>query len=92
MRLVEGSTCVLRAYWWEDGRPEPGDFLRTDRGMCYRIDKYVLRVTRLARDAVQAGEPGVWRWQWATRPSAAARPCSGHAYYREAASVDRRRR
>lgn len=47
-----------------------GDFLRTAAGSCYRID--VIRgrrlvCTRLERDAVHVGEPGVWSWAWGLR-------------------------
>lgn len=75
MRGVVGSRCTLRAYEWEGPEPVEGDFLRTDAGSCYRIDairipdparvvatKYVLTCTRLDKDAVQFGEPGVHGW------------------------------
>lgn len=54
--------------------PEEGDFLRTDSGSCYLIDKIrppkrgravaVFEVTRLGKDAVQFGDPGVWGWRF----------------------------
>jgi hypothetical protein len=61
---------------------EPGDFLRTvPRGTCYRVDVarpvkstrwpgarcYALTCTRLGRDAVQLGEPGVYSLVWDSR-------------------------
>lgn len=61
---------------------EIGDFLRTSaRGTCYRIDAvrlgrstrwpgarcYTLTCTRLGRDAVAFGEPGVYSLVWDSR-------------------------
>lgn len=74
-----GSPCTLRAYRWDGPDPVEGDFLRTAAGSCYRIDSakragpravrtlWVLRCTRLGKDAVQFGEPGVSRWEFASR-------------------------
>jgi hypothetical protein len=74
----EGARVTLRAFVWEGPLPEPGDFLRTNTGRCYRIDEQrlakrdgVLRgplhCTVLPRDAVQFGDPGVSRWTWGRR-------------------------
>lgn len=68
-----GTTCKLRVAWGEV--PPEGDILRTARGSCYRIDRVAgktLHCTRLERNAVWPGEPGVWDWQWASRERAAA--------------------
>lgn len=72
-----GTRCTLRAYWWEDPAPVEGDFLRTAAGSCYRIEEicdsrsehiaHVLICTRLGKDAVQLGDPGVREWVWASR-------------------------
>jgi hypothetical protein len=74
-----GTTTTLYVNTWEgDEWPVEGDFLRTDAGSCYRIDKvkparfgsahlFSLVVTRLEKDAVHAGAPGVFRWQFAQR-------------------------
>lgn len=65
-----GTTCELRMDWWEGAQPVEGDFLRTGAGSCYRIDRIAgrtLHCTRLERDAVALGEPGVWRWSWSRR-------------------------
>lgn len=76
-----GTRCTLRCYHWEPPEPVEGDFLRTDAGSCYRIERiresdydhiaYVLTVMRLGKDAVQFGEEGVSRWVWAKRGSPA---------------------
>lgn len=78
-----GTRATLRCYYWDEGEPVEGDFLRTDAGSCYRIEAvresdrdhiaYVLTVTRLGKDAVQFGDEGVSRWVWAKRPTAVAR-------------------
>lgn len=62
--------------------PEPadavGDFLRTEAGSCYLIDEWrparegskslgAFICTRLGKDAVQFGDPGVHEWIWAAR-------------------------
>lgn len=60
-----GTTCRLRISYWDGERPVAGDFLRTPSGTCYRIDRAlpsVFEVTRLGKDAVQFGEPGVFTW------------------------------
>lgn len=47
-----------------------GDFLRTPAGSCYKIDRVsgkTLYCTRLEREAVQVGEPGVHWWHWNAR-------------------------
>jgi hypothetical protein len=75
----EGTECVLHVNSWEgEAWPEPGDFLRTDSGTCYRIEAFLparfgtahigrWRVTRMMKDAVQFGEPGVFRWEFSKR-------------------------
>lgn len=73
-----GTKVELRVYAWGDEWPEPGDFLRTEPGSCYRIEKVkgarfgaaslgTFVCIRLERDAVQFGEPGVFRWEFAKR-------------------------
>lgn len=76
MRGVPGTSCTL-FYDCDHGRPDAGDFVRTDAGSCYRIDavraspsrphRSYLTVTRLERDAVRAGAPGVWSMRWHRR-------------------------
>lgn len=77
-----GTRARLTCYRW-DGPPFfgpeiEGDFIRTTAGSCYRIDEArrsrpgsrrvgVLVCTRLERDAVSPGEPGVHLWEWAKR-------------------------
>lgn len=75
-----GTVCRLGLDWW-DGElplPIPGDFLRTASGTCYRIEEVrlarpgskriaTLVCTRLERDAVTDGAPGVWAWQFSAR-------------------------
>lgn len=73
---MPGTTCVL-SYDCTNGRPEPGDFIRTDAGTCYRVDEVrpsptrpsrsYLSVTRLEHDSVRVGEPGVWPLFWYRR-------------------------
>lgn len=78
MRGVPGTSCVMTVAWWNEGAPvpEPGDFLRTRTGSCYRIDEVrpgrvrpvsSFRCTRLEKDAVAEGAPGVWMWEWKAR-------------------------
>lgn len=65
-----GERVVLRVDRWDGEQPEPGDFLRTSTGRCYRIDDVLnrhLRCTVLDDDAVQFGAEGVWRWEWSAR-------------------------
>lgn len=73
-----GSSVRLTVNWYEGEVPVEGDFLRTDSGRCYRIDEFrarrpgsvtlgVFRCTVLEDDAVQFGDPGVFRWQFARR-------------------------
>jgi hypothetical protein len=69
-----GTTAVFRCYWWPPEPPVEGDFLRTDSGSCYRIDEirgsdydhiaYVFTVTRLGKNAVEPGAPGVHPWRF----------------------------
>lgn len=77
MRGVAGTPCVMSVGRW-DGPPwpEPGDFLRTRVGSCYRIDRVTpgrtkrvgrLFCTRLEKDAVAEGEEGVFMWAWNPR-------------------------
>jgi hypothetical protein len=57
--------------------PVAGDFLRSPAGSCYLIEdvrpsptirgRAYLTVTKLERDAVQFGEPGVWPIHWHKR-------------------------
>jgi hypothetical protein len=79
-----GTRCSLRVEWWDGPLPVEGDFLRTPAGSCYRIVEFVrarpgskslgrLICERLERDAVQVGEPGVFKWTFAVR-SRARRP------------------
>lgn len=78
MRGGPGTTCTLVVNDWAGPALEPGDFLRTKTGTCYRIDDVRptrpgsrtvarLRCTRLIRDAVQLGESGVHPWYWSPR-------------------------
>lgn len=62
--------------YWPPEEPEEGDLLRTDAGSCYLIDEIKrnaegkprhLLCTKLEKDAVQFGAPGVWRWCWSER-------------------------
>lgn len=76
-----GTTCGIGPYTWHGGDlaepPGVGDFLRTRAGSCYRIDsartvggdrhRFMFRVTRLERDAVQPGQPGVFDLYWNPR-------------------------
>lgn len=74
-----GTLCTMRAYYWDSADPVEGDFLRTDAGSCYRIDKvhhvtrpdsvtrFVLTCMRLDHDAVAEGAPGVHRWAFNPR-------------------------
>lgn len=78
MSKEPGTTCRIGPYTWfghDSGDPPgEGDFLRTTTGTCYRIDtartiggdsrRFMFGVTRLERDAVQLGEPGVYSLQW----------------------------
>lgn len=89
----EGTQVILWVYEWGADWPEPGDFLRTESGSCYRIEKVrparfgsatlgSFVCTRLMKDAVQDGDPGVFRWHFATRvrtvlPSAGKRRKGG---------------
>jgi hypothetical protein len=78
MRGVAGTTCGLSLDCSPGERPDAGDFVRTvPAGSCYRIDaaresratprRFYLTCTRLERDAVQLGEPGVWPLHWYRR-------------------------
>lgn len=58
---------------WDGPLPVEGDFLLTRAGSCYRIDRVVegrvkpvsrLECTRLEKNAVAEGEPGVFMWGW----------------------------
>jgi hypothetical protein len=73
-----GTVCRLRCEFWRDVMPGEGDFLRTAAGSCYRIEEWrparagskslgVFVCTRLEKDAVQFGEPGVFVWAFARR-------------------------
>lgn len=74
-----GTECVLHINSWTDEKwPEPGDFLRTEAGSCYRILEFMparfgsahlgrWKVMRLDKDAVRDGQEGVFRWEFATR-------------------------
>lgn len=76
MSREPGTTCRLH-YDCGDGVPEPGDFVRTPAGSCYRIDgvkpsrrtrgRFYLTCTRLERNAVQPDQPGVWPLHWYRR-------------------------
>jgi hypothetical protein len=73
-----GTQCNMRVNWWdarpgEEGFPVEGDFLRTAAGSCYLIDEWrpsrpgseslgTFLCTRLERDAVAFGDPGVFEW------------------------------
>lgn len=68
----------MRCTHWDGELPDPGDFLRTAAGSCYRIDEWrpardgsmslgTFVCTRLERDAVQEGEPGVFAWEFNPR-------------------------
>lgn len=86
MRGAPGTTCTLRVVaagppWPDDLAEMVGDFLRTEPGSCYRIDSFrparegsatvgSFGCTRLDRDAVQLGDPGVWPLYWAPRTPA----------------------
>lgn len=70
MKAEAGTSCTLTIAWWDGDRPVEGDFLRTAAGSCYRIDEahaHRFVCTRLDRDAVQLGGPGVWAWTWKPR-------------------------
>lgn len=73
-----GTETILYVHTWEDEWPVPGEFLRTDAGSCYRLLKVLeaqegslhiarFKVMRLEKDAVRAGQPGVFRWHFAPR-------------------------
>ena len=73
-----GTETTLYVNTWEDEWPVEGDFLRTDAGSCYRVLEVrgakfgsahigSFRVLRLDKDAVQFGQPGVYRWAFAPR-------------------------
>lgn len=73
-----GSTCELRAEWWDGPLPPPDDFLRTSTGSCYRIEEVrecgpdaqaraVFRCVRLEKNAVGEDDPGVHPWSWSPR-------------------------
>lgn len=75
-----GTSCRLRCEWWwaDEDFPEPGDFLRTHAGSCYRIDEWrparegskslgVFVCTRLEQDAVAEGDEGVYAWEFKRR-------------------------
>lgn len=81
-----GTRCRLVAMFWQAEDltlldhvdAEPGDFLRTQAGTCYRIDEIrpcrpdakalaVLICTRLGKDAVELDDQGVHLWTWRPR-------------------------
>lgn len=73
-----GSSCELRAEWWDGPLPAPGDFLRTSVGTCYRVEgvrvagegaetRAVFECVRLEKDAVGEDHPGVHPWSWSAR-------------------------
>jgi hypothetical protein len=76
-----GSEVTLTVNSWGGDVPRgelEGDFLRTAAGSCYRIVEWRpsragsrslgrFRCVKLDRDAVQDGEPGVWRWEFGSR-------------------------
>lgn len=70
-----GTQTTLWVHAWDGVWPEPGDFLRTPPGACYRIDEVrgarfgsaalgSFVVTRLDKDAVKLGQPGVFEWRF----------------------------
>lgn len=75
--MTIGTQTTLRMNHWEGDPPVEGDFLRTRAGTCYQINEihpsrspriiYRLRVTRLGKDAVQFGDPGVTMLVWGPR-------------------------
>lgn len=78
MQRLPGSVVQLTANYWDGPLPEDGDLLRTRAGSCYRVDavrltrpgsrsRAVLTCTKLERDAVADGDPGVWRWTFGRR-------------------------
>jgi hypothetical protein len=73
-----GTRVTLRVESWEADWPVAGDFLRTESGSCYRIEEVrparfgsaslgSFVCTRLERDAVRLGAPGVFVWRFAAR-------------------------
>ena len=82
MTWEPGTACRI-AYDVGDGSGRPvripiaGDFLRTVTGRCYLIDdarpsptivgRVYLKCTRLGREAVRFGQPGVWPLYWHPR-------------------------
>ena len=76
MSGVPGTVCRL-SYDCPGDTPADGDFVRTAAGSCYRIDavrrspripgRFYLTCTRLERDAVREGAPGVWPLFWYRR-------------------------
>lgn len=78
VRGVPGTVCRLALDCQPEEKPEDGDFVRTvPGGSCYRIDRawessktpyrFYLACTRLERDAVELGDPGVWSLHWYRR-------------------------
>lgn len=72
MNREPGTTCKL--YYDTPVEVIEGDFIRTRRGSCYRVDRAVRRghrwyldVTRLELDAVAEGEAGVHELVWYRR-------------------------
>jgi hypothetical protein len=75
-----GSSCSL--YVDTPAEIVEGDLIRTRAGSCYVVDRarrspsrpgrWLLRVTRLERDSVQAGDPGVTTLRWYPRRRRAA--------------------
>lgn len=72
-----GSICTLSYDYEGPTPPEAGDFVLTRAGSSYRIDtvrrsptrpgRVYLGVTRLERNAVAEGDPGVWMLYWYRR-------------------------
>lgn len=76
-----GTTCGVGPYTWfgapGEQPPEEGDFLLTRTGTSYRIDsartiggdahRFMFRCTRLEKNAVQLGQPGVHSLAWNPR-------------------------
>lgn len=74
-----GSPCRI-SYDGNGVELLPGDILRSEAGSCYLIDetrpssripgRYNLRCTRMEKDAVSEGEPGVFPVFWNSRRQA----------------------
>lgn len=82
MAAAPGSAVTLTLNSWGGDDPPgehlEGDFFRTRSGSCYRIVEWRpsrpgsrslgrFRCVKLEQDAVQDGEPGVWRWEFGKR-------------------------